>query len=62
MGLATERAMHARAARFLQIRWVTPGVLSVYGGGSRLRFHELRSTGLTWMAIRGDDPLNVVVS
>jgi integrase len=22
----------------------------------RLRFHDLRSTGLTWMAIRGDDP------
>ena len=25
----------------------------------RLRFHDLRSTGLTWMAIRGDDPLKV---
>jgi len=22
----------------------------------RLRFHDLRGTGLTWMAIRGDDP------
>ena len=25
----------------------------------RLRFHDLRSTGLTWMAIRGDDPLKI---
>jgi len=25
----------------------------------QLRFHDLRSTGLTWMAIRGDDPLKI---
>jgi hypothetical protein len=25
----------------------------------RLRFHDLRGTGLTWMAIRGDDPLKM---
>jgi hypothetical protein len=25
----------------------------------RLRFHNLRGTGLTWMAIRGDDPLRI---
>jgi hypothetical protein len=25
----------------------------------RLRFHDLRGTGLTWMAIRGDDALKV---
>jgi integrase len=25
----------------------------------RLRFHDLRSTGLTWLAIRGDDPLKI---
>jgi integrase len=25
----------------------------------RLRFHDLRGTGLTWMAIRGDDPLKI---
>lgn len=25
----------------------------------RLRFHDLRATGLTWMAIRGDDPLKI---
>ncbi|HWA76034.1 MAG TPA: tyrosine-type recombinase/integrase [Polyangiaceae bacterium] len=25
----------------------------------RLRFHDLRSTGLTWMASRGDDPLKI---
>ena len=25
----------------------------------RIRFHDLRSTGLTWMAIRGDDPLKI---
>jgi hypothetical protein len=24
-----------------------------------IRFHDLRSAGITWMAIRGDDPLNV---
>lgn len=25
----------------------------------QLRFHDLRSTGLTWLAIRGDDPLKI---
>jgi hypothetical protein len=25
----------------------------------RLRFHDLRGTGLTWMAIGGDDPLKI---
>jgi len=25
----------------------------------RLRFHDLRRTGLTWMAIRGDEPLKI---
>ena len=25
----------------------------------RLRFHDLRGTGLTWMAIRGDDVLKI---
>lgn len=25
----------------------------------RLRFHDLRGTGLTWMAMRGDDPLKI---
>ena len=24
-----------------------------------LRFHDLRATGITWMAIRGDDPLKI---
>ena len=26
---------------------------------SRIRFHDLRATGITWMAIRGDDPLKI---
>ena len=25
----------------------------------RIRFHDLRATGITWMAIRGDDPLKI---
>jgi integrase len=25
----------------------------------QMRFHDLRATGLTWMAIRGDDPLKI---
>lgn len=25
----------------------------------RARFHDLRGSGLTWMAIRGDDPLKI---
>jgi hypothetical protein len=25
-----------------------------------LTFHDLRATGLTWMAIRGDDPLKII--
>ncbi|MGE5783493.1 MAG: tyrosine-type recombinase/integrase [Myxococcales bacterium] len=25
----------------------------------RLRFHDLRSTGVTWMAVRGDEPLRI---
>ena len=24
-----------------------------------LRFHDLRATGLTWMAVRGDEPLKI---
>jgi len=24
-----------------------------------LRFHDLRATGITWMAVRGDDPLKI---
>jgi len=26
---------------------------------SRITFHDLRATGITWMAIRGDDPLKI---
>lgn len=26
----------------------------------RLTFHDLRATGLTWMAVRGDDPLKIM--
>ena len=25
----------------------------------RIRFHDLRATGITWMAVRGDDPLKI---
>jgi len=25
-----------------------------------LRFHDLRATGITWMAVRGDDPLRIM--
>ena len=27
--------------------------------GKRLPVHDLRGTGLTWRAIRGDDPLKI---
>ncbi len=26
---------------------------------AKLRFHDLRATGITWMAVRGDDPLKI---
>ena len=28
----------------------------------QLRFHDLRATGITWMAVRGDDPLQKIMS
>jgi integrase len=29
------------------------------GTTAKLRFHDLRATGITWMAVRGDDPVKI---
>jgi integrase len=37
-----------------------PALFATDATRKRLRFHDLRSTGLTWMAVRGDDPLKIM--
>lgn|GEM_PF-664201 len=50
-----------RLREHLQAAGVTRAELfSTDQTSKRLRFHDLRSTGLTWLAMRGDDPLKVM--
>lgn len=46
--------------RHLKLAGVTrPELFTTDATSKRLRFHDLRSSGLTWLAIRGDDPLKI---
>ncbi len=47
--------------RWLRKAGVTRAELFADTATSRaIRFHDLRATGITWMAIRGDDPLKIM--
>lgn len=35
------------------------GADAALGGVKWITFHDLRATGITWMAVRGDDPLKI---
>ena len=44
----------------LEAAGVTRAALHTHGPSERpLTFHDLRATGLTWLALRGDDPLRI---
>ncbi len=46
--------------KHLELAGVTrPELFETDDTRKRLRFHDLRGTGLTWMAIRGDEPLKI---
>jgi integrase len=51
---AADLRKHLRAAGI-----VRPELFETDATRKELRFHDLRSTGITWMAIRGDDPLKI---
>ena len=52
---------HAETLRaMLKTAGVTRVALFTRGPSVKpIRFHDLRSTGITWMAVRGDDPLRI---
>ncbi len=52
---------HANALReMLERAGVKRAALFTAGPSvKRIRFHDLRATGITWMAVRGDDPLKI---
>jgi integrase len=52
---------HAEALReMLKLAGVTRAALFERSPSVKpIRFHDLRSTGITWMAVRGDDPLRI---
>ncbi len=53
--LARELQVHLRAAKLERAELLTSDQTR-----KRLGFHDLRATGLTWMAVRGDDPLKIM--
>jgi integrase len=59
--LPSERDMARGFRRWLTKAGVTRAELHV-GSGTRkaMTFHDLRATGLTWLAVRGDDPLKIM--
>ena len=59
--LPSERDMSRGLRRWLAKAGVTRPELFTDTPTSRsIRFHDLRATGITWMAIRGDDPLKIM--
>jgi integrase len=55
---AEERAVRLR--EHLERAGVTrPGLFRNDGRQRHVTFHDLRATGITWMAVRGDDPLRI---
>jgi integrase len=58
--LPSERDMARGLRRWLKRAGVTRRELHETTPTSRpIRFHDLRSTGITWLACRGDDPLKI---
>ena len=60
--MPVEKHLAPMLRRHLQVAGITRADLFAVATDKtrkRLRFHDLRSTGITWMAIRGDDPLKL---
>jgi integrase len=60
LSLAPQRNTARKLRRYLKVAGVTRPELHE-GSPTRkpLTWHDLRATGITWMAIRGDDPLKI---
>jgi integrase len=59
--LASERAMARNFRRWLWKAGVCrPALHETTGKSQNITWHDLRATGATWMAVRGDDPLKIV--
>jgi hypothetical protein len=59
-GRAPQRNMARKLRRYLKIAGVTrPELHEGSPTRKQLTWHDLRATGITWMAIRGDDPLKI---
>jgi len=58
--LPSERDMSRGLRRWLKRAGVNRPGLTASGPSVRpIRFHDMRATGLTWMAVRGDEPLRI---
>jgi integrase len=59
--LASERAMARNFRRWLWKAGVRRAALHETNAQSQnMTWHDLRATGATWMAVRGDDPLKIM--
>ena len=59
--LASERAMARNFRRWLWKAGVRrPALHETTGQSQNITWHDLRATGATWMAVRGDDPLKIM--
>src|SRR5437763_1530298 len=62
---ATDRKLSLKLRRRLQMAGITRAELFPEADGSApktrkpITFHDLRATGITWMAVRGDEPLRI---
>lgn len=57
---ATDRKLSLKLARCMRIAGLTRRALYERGPTAKpLSWHDLRSTGITWCAVRGDDPLRI---
>ncbi len=60
MDLPSERDMSRGLRRWLRNAGIERRSLFDNSPGVRkIRFHDMRATGVTWMAVRGDDPLKI---
>lgn len=59
---ATDKKLSVKLRRCLRLAGVDRAELFVERDATRkaLTFHDLRSTGLTWCAVRGDEPLKIM--
>lgn len=59
--LPSERDMARGLRRWLKKAGVTRGALHTTTATTKaITWHDLRATGLTWMAVRGDEPLKIM--